>query len=124
MATDQFRNTSTNYNPVYLDDASATAIGVAVASAGGETPATGLTTGQNALSTTNEVVLAANSSRVFAEVTNADAAINVYIGDDNTVTTANGHLLRPGSSIGFENYRGAIWAIAASGTPNVTFVEW
>lgn len=84
-----------------------------------------LTTTQNALSTTAEVVLAENLGRAFAEVKNADAAINVYLGDDNTVTAANGHLLRPGEAFNFDRtYQGAIWAIAASGTPTVTTIEW
>lgn len=86
--------------------------------------ASGLITGQNALSIAAEVVLAANGSRLFAEVTNDDATIKVYLGDDNTVTAANGHVLKPGASFSFEGYTGAIWAIAASGTPTVTFVEW
>ena len=90
----------------------------------GNEGASGLATTQNALSTTAEVVIAANASRFFAEVKNADAAINVYLGDDNTVTAANGHLLKPGEAFGFEDYTGAIWAIAASGTPTVTTIEW
>lgn len=91
---------------------------------GGGSVAGDLTTGQNALSTTEEQVIPANTARRFAEVTNADAAINVYLGKDNTVTAANGHLLKPGASFGFEGYSGAVWAIAASGTPTVTFIEW
>lgn len=83
-----------------------------------------LTTTQNALSTTAEVILAANASRIFAEVKNADGAINIYLGDDNTVTAANGHLLRPGEAFTLEGYAGAVWAIAASGTPTITTVEW
>lgn len=86
--------------------------------------ATGLATTQNALSTTAEEVIASNSSRQFAEVKNADDAINVYLGDDGTVTAANGHLLRPGEAFSFERYTGAIFAIAASGTPTVTTIEW
>lgn len=84
----------------------------------------GLTTTQNALSTTAEEVLAANSVRVFASVRNADAAINMYIGDDNTVSAINGHLLPPGVERDFGGYTGAVWMIAASGTPTVTTIEW
>jgi len=83
-----------------------------------------LTTGQNALSTAAEVVIAENPNRSFAEVTNDDAAIKVYLGKDSSVSTTTGHVLKPGVSFGFEGYTGAIWAIAASGTPTVTFVEW
>ena len=83
-----------------------------------------LTTGQNALSTTAEVVIAANPSRMFAEVTNTDASISVYLGKDSSVSSSTGHILKAGSSFGWENYSGPIWAIAASGTPTVSFLEW
>jgi hypothetical protein len=83
-----------------------------------------MTTGQNALSTAAELVLAAWPGRVFAEVTNDDAAIKVYLGVTSGVTTSTGHVLKPGASMAFENYSGPIYAIAASGTPTVTFVEW
>ncbi len=91
---------------------------------GGGSAAAAFSTTQNALSTSAEVVIAANTARVFAEVKNTDAAINVYLGKDTNVTAANGHLLRPGEAFGFEGYAGAIWAIAASGTPTVTTIEW
>lgn len=81
-------------------------------------------TTQNALSTTAEVVLAANQSRTFAEIKNVDASINVYLGFSSAVTTSNGHLLRPGEAFAIEDYVGPIYAIAASGTPTVTTIEW
>jgi hypothetical protein len=84
---------------------------------------TGMTVGQNALSTAAEVVLAARNDRLFAQVKNADASINVFIGPTDGVTSANGHLLKPGESLTFPNYIGAIYAVAASGTPTVTFIE-
>lgn len=87
-------------------------------------PAAALATTQNALSTAAEVVVAANATRIFAEVKNLDSSINVFLGDDNTVSAANGHRLAPGEAFVFENYTGAIWAIAASGTPTVSTVEW
>lgn len=80
-------------------------------------------TTQNALSTTREVVIPANPGRHFAEVKNTDGAIAVYVGD-STVTTSTGHLLAAGEAFGFENYSGAIYAIAASGTPTITTIEW
>lgn len=83
-----------------------------------------LTTGQNALSTSSEVVIAADTARNFAEVKNADASISVYVGLDTNVTTSTGHLLKAGESFSFEHYTGAIWMIAASGTPTVTFIYW
>lgn len=88
------------------------------------TKASSLATGQNALSTTAEVVIASNASRIYAEVKNSDSTISMYIGDDNTVSSTTGHLLAAGATFGFENYTGAVWAVAASGTPTITFVEW
>lgn len=80
--------------------------------------------GHNALSTTAEEVLAANANRVFAEVKNLDSGISIYLGKDNTVTSSNGHLLGPGEAFAFDGYTGAVWAIAASGTPSVSTIEW
>lgn len=83
-----------------------------------------LSTTQNALSVTAEVVIAANQSRKAAEVKNVDTTIAVYLGDDSSVTSSNGHKLGPGEAFVFEDYAGAIWAVAASGTPTVTTIEW
>lgn len=53
------------------------------------------------------------------------ATNDVYIGPDNTVTTANGFLLEAGEShdvpIGVD---GEIWAITASGSTNVTWMQY
>jgi hypothetical protein len=86
--------------------------------------AAALTHNQNALSTSAEVVIAANSARVYAEITNHDVAINVFLGKDSSLTTSNGYLLAPGKAFGFARYTGPVWAIAASGTPTVSFIEW
>jgi hypothetical protein len=105
--------------------AGATTVRVTLASdSPGVAAASGLTYGQNALSTTQEQVLASNSSRIFAEVKNLDSSITVYIGDDTSVTSSNGHALKAGEAFVFEGYTGAIHAIAASGTPTVSYVEW
>jgi hypothetical protein len=86
--------------------------------------ASSFTSGQNALSTTAEVVIAANAARHFAEIKNSDTSISVYLGKDGSVTSSTGHLLKAAESFGFGDYTGAIWAVAASGTPTVTYVEW
>lgn len=83
-----------------------------------------LVTGQNALSTSAELVIAESPNRQFAEITNADASISIYFGKDSTVDASTGHLLAAGKSFGFEGYTGPVYAIAASGTPTVTFVYW
>jgi len=82
------------------------------------------TTGQKTLGTTGLEILPARANRVFAEVKNADAAISVYIGDFQAVGTTTGHLLGPGEAFTFERYNGAIYAVALSGTPVMTFIEW
>lgn len=83
-----------------------------------------MTVGQNALSVTAESVLAANANRIYAEVKNTDASVAMYVGKDNTVSSTTGFLLAAGESLGFEDYTGAIWMIAASVTPTVSFIEW
>ena len=83
-----------------------------------------LTTTQKTLTTAAQSVLSANAGRLYGEVKNMDASINMFIGPDNAVTTANGHLVKPGESFGIENYRGDIWAIAASATPVMSTIEW
>lgn len=81
-------------------------------------------TSQSALSTANVQVIAADPARQFVEVKNMDAAISVYIGPDSALTTANGYLLKAGESFALDRYNGAIFAIAASGTPNMSTVQW
>ena len=49
---------------------------------------------------------------------------SIYIGSSSSVTTATGHLLKAGESISFSNMPDAVYAIAASGTPTITLVEW
>lgn len=90
----------------------------------GQASASTLTVAHASLSTSAAQVLAANTSRVFAEVKNLDSGISIYLGKDNTVTSSNGHLLGPGEAFAFDGYTGAVWAIAASGTPSVSTIEW
>ena len=83
-----------------------------------------LVTSQNALSTAAEQVFAPNQHRVYAEIKNLDAAIIVYIGPDSGVTSSNGYPIPAGGFFGFQNMGDAVWAIAASGTPNTALIEW
>lgn len=79
---------------------------------------------QNALSTVAEKVLSTRAGRTFAEIKNMDAAITVYLGKDNTVSSANGYVLKAGEAFSLDNFVGEVWAIAASGTPTVCILEW
>jgi len=83
-----------------------------------------LTVGQNALSTSAEIVIAARADRIYLKITNDDASIKVYVGTDSGVTTSNGHVIKAGAEMTMEGYVGPIWMIAASGTPTVTYAEW
>lgn len=83
-----------------------------------------LSTTQNALSTSAEVIVAANGSRKRVHVKNMDGTISVFLGDDATVTSSNGYELKAGQSIDMNEYHGALWAIAASGTPSICTIEW
>lgn len=74
-----------------------------------------------ALSTAAKVVLAKDRSRRHATVENAHASIAVTVGGKG-VTAATGITLAAGQSI--DLYGGCeVWAVAASGTPDVKVVE-
>jgi hypothetical protein len=75
------------------------------------------------LSTAASQVLAARDTRTVAVIKNVDAAITVYIGEDDGVGAADGFELLAGESAPFPT-TAAIWAEAASGTPNVSFMDF
>ena len=80
------------------------------------------TASQNALSTNAEVIFAARPTRVRAVVKNLDAAISIYIGAADTVSSTTGLTLLAGESVEVFT-TAAIYAIAASGTPSVGLME-
>lgn len=57
----------------------------------------------------------------FREIKNLDASIIIYIGPDNTVTSATGYPIVAGGVFNLSGpgrlFVGDVWAIAASGTP-------
>ena len=81
-------------------------------------------TNQNALSTTAERVdsAAASPTRRSILIQNLDAAITVYWGAADTVTSATGGRLIAGSSVRLYT-QAAVYMIAASGTPTVAITE-
>ena len=85
-------------------------------------PGTGsIATGQVALSTSAALVAAARVGRTRAVVKNYDTAITVYLGASGVLSTT-GLELKPGES--FATYsEAAIYAVAASGTPTVGYLE-
>lgn len=83
--------------------------------------AANLANGQVALSTTAGTIKAANATRRSITITNLDGAITVYVGIA-TVTAANGMPLQPGQSISIDSVV-LIQGLAASGTPNVAYME-
>lgn len=87
-----------------------------------EPGAFGITTGQKALSTTAAEVtpISGNARQRAVIIRNHDASISVYIGNPG-VTSATGILLKAGETITI-NTRGAVSAVAASGTPTVGFL--
>lgn len=76
--------------------------------------------------TTNGIlILAANTSRLGATISNP-GAVTVYIQQGATgVTSSNGFGIPPGSSYNIDSplYTGAIYGIVATGTQVVTVVE-
>lgn len=75
-------------------------------------------------------ILPANANRkacnICSDVGNTG---NIYLGFDNTVTTAAGgavwfHVLTPGASISIDDYRGSIWGISTVAAQLVGSGEW
>lgn len=66
-------------------------------------------------------LLAVNATRRGAVITNMDVSIHIFIGGAS-VTTSTGHDLGPALSISIP-FTGAIYAIAASGSPSASASE-
>jgi hypothetical protein len=79
-------------------------------------------TGQNTLSTTAEVLAAQRSGRRRITIRNHDGSILVYVGNSAGVTSGTGFALGAGATIELES-DAAVYMIAASGTPLVSFIE-
>ena len=73
-------------------------------------------------STSSAVAIAARATRRSLAFTNEHASIVQYIRQAGAVTTANGKPVQPGQSVGL-NTTGAVYVIAASGTPEFSIVE-
>jgi len=87
-----------------------------------ESGAANLGTSQVTVSSSSATsLLAARATRRAALVTNNDSTISIYVGGAS-VATNTGHKLAAGNSITIP-YVGAIYAIAASGSPVVSVSE-
>lgn len=80
------------------------------------------TTAQVTLSTSGIVVVAQADNRNFVEVKNNDASIAVYVGNAASVTSSTGHKLAAGEAIVLTSPE-AIFCVAASGTPVVSYIQ-
>ena len=81
-------------------------------------------TGQVALnSSTATQIVPFRASRVAVVLVNADSQIEVAAGPSTSVTTSNGVTLEAGESIEIRS-RGAVYAISASGTPTIEYIEY
>lgn len=73
------------------------------------------------------ILIAANPNRKGLLVRNNGTQI-VYLGYDSSVTSSNGFPLSPQDTIETSNllagYRGVLYAISASGTQDIRYMEW
>ena len=71
------------------------------------------------------VQLDGTAGRQSITVQNMDAAETIYIGKDNTVTTATGYPIGPGGDITIDHSNGPVWAISstAAGVAVAVLVE-
>lgn len=78
------------------------------------------------LSTSANIMFSANQARQRCKVHNSDAAIAIFVGPSNSVTSAgaNGFRIAPGQTETFENWIGDMYGVAASGTPVAFKAEW
>lgn len=72
--------------------------------------------------TSPTLVLAANLGRWSATISN-NGSVTVYLGKDNTVSTATGFALDPGMAVEDEESTDAWWGITASGTGDLRIEE-
>jgi hypothetical protein len=77
---------------------------------------------RNTLSTSSEIISAANELRSRILVKNLDASIVVYVGEATGVTSSTGFPLAAGESVALYT-TAVVYAIAASGTPAIAIVE-
>jgi hypothetical protein len=80
-----------------------------------EYPADQLNAGQVSVAASATQLLAANSGRRVALITNTHATATLYIGTTSGVTTSTGHPLPAGTSMSI-SYSGALYGITASAT--------
>ena len=82
-----------------------------------------VSTEQEALSTTAEEAFGERLTRRSGIIQNLDSTITVYVGVNAQVASTTGRRLLAGESMPW-NSTAAVWAVAASGTPSVAFVEF
>lgn len=79
-------------------------------------------TADTALSTTAAQVLAADTSRREAIITNLSTTIDVYVGDSSVTSSRKGVVLKPAQAVTLST-TAAVYALSASGTPSVSLLE-
>lgn len=80
------------------------------------------TTAAVSVGSTATLILAANADRERALIVN-NGSQTIYLGKDNTVTTANGLPLAAGASLEDDRTSDAWYGIVASGTADVRVLE-
>ena len=68
------------------------------------------------------VIKTADTDRFGIAVFNLGAE-TIYLGKDNTVTTANGFPLLSNTGIYFDGYTGALWGISGTAGQDVRYLE-
>lgn len=71
---------------------------------------------------TATIILASNTARNKITITNPND-VSVFIGSDNSVTTANGYPIEAYNKIEISDYSGDIYGIVAASTEDVTYFE-
>ena len=68
-------------------------------------------------------IVAVRAERRSVVIRNNHVSNILYIGDDSTVTAANGFPLEPGEFIEFDDFGGPVYAIASAAGTDVRYLE-
>lgn len=72
---------------------------------------------------TAAIICAGRSQRDSIVIQNVHASQDLYVGMDNTVTTANSVKVPAGGSIEFTDYNGPVWGIGSGAGTTVRYLE-
>jgi hypothetical protein len=72
---------------------------------------------------TAEVIVNGRSTRKSIIIQNRDAALDLHVGPDSSITASNTIKLAPGESIRFDDYNGPVYGIGSGAGTTTNYIE-